>query len=296
MPLSLRRLRQEARSAVELVLAPGLAALLPWRWCFATFRGLARRSRLYEASATQALAQAQARDAVGDAAAWLAQRRLTTLVDHADFYLERSRSDTWLQRHVAVDGTWPAPDEAGMLLTFHWGAGMWALRHAASQGLRPHALAAMPDRAHFAGSAVAYHYSCRRIASVTRILRQTTLDVRASLRPVLKALEAREQVLAVVDVPADQSAASQHVRLRDLDAQVPSALFRLAVQRRIPVTVFLAGIDATSGQRSLRIRQLGIYEDQDALVRDVYAELDQAMRDDPAAWHFWAEAPRFFRP
>ncbi len=294
MPL-LPRLHRETRSAIELILLPSLAGLLPWRWSFHIFRWLTRHGRLYEPICTRALVQAQARGVVDDKQAWLARRRLTTLVDHADFYLERTRSDAWMRRHVVVDGAWPPPDQAGMLLTFHWGAGMWALRHAARHGLRPHALAAMPEAAQFAGNTIAYQYSRRRIAAVTRALRQPALDVRASLRPVLRALEAREQVLAVVDVPADQTATSQPVQLCGIDARVPNALFRLAVQRRIPVTVFLSGIDAVNSRRTLRIRQLGVYQDQDALVRDVYAELDRAMAADPAAWHFWSEADRFFR-
>jgi len=294
MPL-LPRLRRETRSAIELVLLPGLAGLLPWRWIFPIFRWLTRHARLYEPTCTQALEQAQARGVVEDSRAWLARRRLTTLVDHADFYLERTRSDAWMQRHVEVDGAWPPPDQAGMLLTFHWGAGMWALRHAARHGLRPHALAAIPEPAHFAGNTIAYLYSHHRIAAVTCALRQPALDVQASLRPVLRALEARQQVLAVVDVPADQTATSHPVQLCGIDARVPNALFRLAVQRRIPVTVFLSGIDVANSRRTLRIRQLGVYKDQEALIRDVYAELDRAMATDPAAWHFWSEAERFFR-
>ena len=39
-----RRLRGEARDLIELVLVPGLAAVLPWRWCFVLFRSLARAS------------------------------------------------------------------------------------------------------------------------------------------------------------------------------------------------------------------------------------------------------------
>ena len=289
------RLREELRALVELVLVPGLAAVLPWRLCFSLFRWIARSSKIYQESCASALVQAEARGMVEQPSTWLARRRLVTLIDHADYYLERTRSDRWLRRHVAVEGQWPDPGQAMLLLTFHWGAGMWALRHAAEHGVHAHALAATPTRAHFAGRTVWYHYIRTRVASVARIFRRPTLDVSASLRPALQALQNQEQILAVVDVPADQATASQPVRLCGMRALVPNALFRLAVQRKIPVTVFLAGIDANTSRRTLRIRQLGVYQDQDALIRDVYAELDQAMARDPAAWHFWGEAARFFR-
>ena len=65
-----QRLRTEARDLIELVLAPGLASVLPWPWCFAIFKRLARVRWLYGAACAQALEQAQARGQVaeGDAA------------------------------------------------------------------------------------------------------------------------------------------------------------------------------------------------------------------------------------
>jgi len=127
------RLANEARDLLELVLLPGIAALLPWRLCFRLFRWLCGRDFLYRASCNEALAQARARGWVrGDAGEWLRTRRLVTLIDHADFYLARSRSDRWMARHLSVQGEWPSPAQPAILCTFHWGAGMWGLRHLSS--------------------------------------------------------------------------------------------------------------------------------------------------------------------
>ena len=52
-----QRLRTEARDLIELVLAPGLASVLPWPWCFAIFKRLARVRWLYGAACAQALEQ-----------------------------------------------------------------------------------------------------------------------------------------------------------------------------------------------------------------------------------------------
>lgn len=101
------RLKLEARDLVELVLAPGLAALLPWPISFAIFKRLARWRLLYRSQCDSALAQARARGWVEDEADWLLKRRLVTLVDHSDFYLARTRGSGWMRRHLAVDGQWP---------------------------------------------------------------------------------------------------------------------------------------------------------------------------------------------
>jgi hypothetical protein len=54
------------------------------------------------------------------------------------------------------------------------------------------------------------------------------------------------------------------------------------------------GVNLDDGQRLLLIQQFGVYEDVDALIKDVFQVLEQAIQETPAAWHFWGEAERFF--
>jgi hypothetical protein len=292
-----QRLKIEVRDALELVLIPGLAILLPWPLCFAIFKRLARMRWLYRPQVEAALYQARRYGWAGeDEAHWRWVRRLVTLVDHADYYLVLTRRDAWFKRHFVVHGAWYPPSQASFLLTFHWGAGMWSLHHAANAGLQVHSLVAALDGAHFKGRWVLHRYAKARTAMMSHISGPPTLDVSASLRPVLKALRAQQQVFAVVDVPADQVSTSQPITLLDLRAQVPRALFRLAVEHKVPVTVYLAGLQLADGQRFLRIHPFGIYADVDALIQDVFQVLDQAIRENPAVWHFWSEADRFFGP
>ena len=292
-----QRLRTEARDLIELVLAPGLASVLPWPWCFAIFKRLARVRWLYGAACAQALEQAQARGQVaeGDAARWLAVRRLVTLVDHADHYLAVSRSNAWMQRHLTLHGQWPSPENSGILCTFHLGAGMWALRHASSSGLRIHALVASMEGTPFAGRTILHWYVRARTRSVGHALGRAPLVVSGSLRPVIQALRRDEQVLAAVDVPSDQVSASVPICLRGMAARVPKGLLRLAVDYKVPVTVYVTGLNAHNGQRSLRIVQLGAWDDLDALVAAVFGHLETALCEDAAAWHFWGESHRFFQ-
>ena len=112
----LARLRVEARDVLELLLLPGLAAVLPWRWSFALFRRMAGWPWLYRAQCMHALAQAQGAGMAPDAARWLREYRLVILTDHADHYLARTRSDAWLRRHVRATGDWGvAPGQAAVL-------------------------------------------------------------------------------------------------------------------------------------------------------------------------------------
>ena len=59
----LSRPRVEARDLVELVLLPGLAAVLPWPLCFRLFRRLSRWGWPYRAACEAAPAEQNPREA-----------------------------------------------------------------------------------------------------------------------------------------------------------------------------------------------------------------------------------------
>lgn len=290
------RLRTECRDALELVAVPAVAVVLPWRLGFRVGRRLmVWLPFLYRGAAVQALAQYQQRFAVGDAATWTLVRRLVTWIDHADHYLARTRTDAWMDRHLDVQGQWPQAGTPALLFTFHWGAGMWGLRHAARAGLVPRALVASTEGAPFQGRSVLGWYARARTATVRRALGCEPLDVSGSLRPAIKTLREGGQVLAAIDVPADQAHSAEPITLMGLSALVPRALHRLAVDQKVPVYVYLTGINPATGRRVLNIVPLGVQGDVGALIQAVFAQLQKALEADAAAWHFWGEAPRFFR-
>lgn len=292
-----RRATIELRDTLELVLLPGLAALLPWRWCFVLFGRMARWQWLYREACEAALHQARLRGWAGqDEAHWLWVRRLVTLVDHADHYLGLTRGDSWMSRHLKVQGEWLPPGQAAVICTFHWGAGMWGLRNAAASGLKPHALVAPLDPQAFAGRSVLYAYACSRVRHVSKTLNSPALDVSASLRPALRALRRAEPVGAVVDVPADQVSATTPVMLLGMQVSVPRGLLRLAVDNDIPVQVYVTGLDTRTGERFLRIKTLSGYATVEDLAAQVFGELEQLIAEDAPAWHFWGIAERFFGP
>lgn len=295
MPLPLR-LKVELRDLVELVLVPGLAAVLPWRFCFRLFRWLCSKDFLYREAARVNCANAQAYGLVGDPAEWQRRWRLVTLVDHADFYLARTRGDAWMRRHMEVVNAWPSPDQAALTLTFHWGAGMWALRHLAASGLHVHALLVAPRRENCPGRLVQYLYSKARFQAARDALGYDPLDISASMRPVLEAFRDGHQVGGAIDVPPFMVASTQSIPFLGRQARFPRGLLRVAADRGIPVTIFLNGVRLTDGHRFLRIHCLGVEEDLDTLMRKAFAFLESALREEPAAWHFWGMVGEFTRP
>ncbi len=291
------RVKASIKDLCELVLIPGLASVLPWPLCFRIFRSIAGRWQwLYRVDCESALRQAHARGIVPDdqQGLWLARRRLTILIDHADLYLALTRSNAWMRKHMRVSGHWPAVGKPGILCMFHWGAGMWALRHAQANGMHANALVAPVDKAHYPGRPVAYWYARTRTGMVTKVLGRQTLDVSLTLRPALRALMQNEQVLAAIDVPSDQVAASIPLRIAGMNALVPSALLRVAVERKIPITLYNTGFSYETGQRSLTIQTFVLFETLEAAAEGIFVHLDELIAQNSAAWHFWHISDRFF--
>ena len=291
------RLGTECRDVLELIVLPGLAAVLPWRFCFWVFKRLARIQCLYREPCEAALLQARVRGWAGeDEAHWIWVRRLVTLVDHADHYLGLWRSDAWMKRHMTVQGTWPEHQNGLLLLTFHWGAGFWGLRHAGAHGLQPHALVASLGSQAYEGRTVLSWYASSRNRHVARCLGSPTIDVAQQLKHVIRALRKNHSLLGVLDVPADEVKASIGVNVLGMNARVPRGLLRLAVDQKVPVVLYVTGLDTATGLRHLVIHAPVVYTDVDDMAAGVFIELEKIIAQDSPAWHFWAVADRFFSP
>lgn len=294
-PMSmLQRIRTESRDLIELIVVPGLAAILPWAWCFAIFRRLAHWRWLYRAPCEEALKQARNWGWSGDEPQWLWERRLVTLVDHADHYLGLWRSDAWMQRHMQVSGDWPRTNQKVLLTTFHWGPGYWALRHASARGLRPHALVASLDSPAYAGRTIMTWYGRSRIGNVARTLGAHNIDIALNLKEVILALRSDRALIGLVDIPADEAKVGQPIELLGQAANVPRGLLRLIVDQQVPVVLYVTSLNTTDGSRHLSIQSIGVYDTVEEVARRLFQELDQLIRTSPAAWHFWAIAERFF--
>lgn len=293
------RWRQEARDLLELWLLPGLAYVLPWAWCYGLFKRMARWNGLYRAATEQARVQAQARGwfpvATKEQEHWLWQRRLVTLLDHADLFL-------WLRRGVRgvpggalrVHGKWSPAGHAAVLCTFHWGTGWWGLAHAVGHLGQAHALVASLDPAHFVGRRVLWRYARLRTRLVGETLQAPAIDAARGLRGMLRVLGQGGAVMAAVDVPADTVEASLQSTVLQRPFRVPRAIFRLACQQHLPVYTYITGVDENNGHRWLQIERIESGDEPELLAQAVFDKLDAAIRQQSAHWHFWSEAPRLF--
>jgi len=283
----LGRLRKEFRDLIELVLIPGIAIFLPWPLCFRLFRVLSRAPFLYARQAALALEQAQKMGFVQDKQKWGAAFRLVQLVDHADFYLSRFRSDRWMDRHLVVSGdSWPDPLTPFFAVSFHWGAGLWSLRDLRRHGFRT----AFMFRKFSEGSAgyVVMKYAHWRLGEVERAGRARPIVTGPNvIERVRQTLQNGVSVAVLLDAPHTNPDNCIPAKLFGRSAQLPGGVIRFAVEKQIPVFAFTLSFDPNTGQRQLMIKGPLPSSSERELMGGLVSVFTEAVRQQPYAWHFW---------
>lgn len=286
------RLRRELRVLAERWLVPALIAALPWPIGFRIARRLAHWPWFFRERVEATIAIAQRHGVVDDLRRFAFEQRLYHLVDHVDLFLLKWRSDRYLDRHFDIEGAWPAGQDSLITLSFHWGAGFWALRSLRRSGRRFAGLSVRTDPQSFAGHALLHRYALLRNAEVVKTGAHELVYIGDGPRPMLRALQGGVGLLTSIDVPG--VGGEVPVRLLGRDAQLPSGMIKLAEKARVPIVFFAVWLDPATGRRKLRIREPLHVRDRTEAMTFAAAHLDWMLHTAPAAWHFWAYADAFF--
>jgi phosphatidylinositol dimannoside acyltransferase len=281
------------RTLRETVLLPALAAALPWTWGFGLLRKFAASDDLYRELTDTACNGAMMVAPISDIREWKQRYRLIRLVDHCDMFLVRTRSRRWFRKHVDVDGAWPKSGPF-IAMTFHWGAGLWALDHLRSLGLSARFLSARFDKMQFLGDRVAYGYARCRNRTVESAGGAPVIYTGGATQAIRLALAEGHVVVALYDIPASQTHSTLLTKVCDRLVELPAGLANLAVASGVPIVPFAMGLDYQSGRRQLKIEESFHPASAQDFADRLAESLTRLIREDTAAWHSSGYAPEFF--
>jgi hypothetical protein len=281
------------RTLREKVLLPALAATLPWVWGFKLLKKFATSDALY-AQLTEAACNGTMMVApISDIPAWKQHYRLIHLVDHCDLFLVRTRSRRWFRKHVDVDGAWPSSGPF-IAMTFHWGAGLWALDHLRSLGLLARFLSARLDKPQFQGDWTAYRYAQCRNRTVSSASGAPVIYIGGAKQAISLALAEGHVVVALYDVPASQTHSTLLTKVCDRLVELPAGLANLAAASGVPIVPFAMGVDYQTGRRKLVIEDPFVPASSQDFADRLAASLTRLIHQDTSAWHSGGYAPEFF--
>lgn len=288
-------LKLELRALVENFLLPGLAAILPWSVAVAIFRHLSAWKSLYSPEWVPALPQVLALLPELDPEIWARNFRLTRLIDHADYWVSRTRGGRWRRHHLVLDGQWPAAGVPAVGVFFHWGPHLWAVDSLREAGHACAVLAGHYTKRSVGGAWLGWAYAILRIKELSRVAARPLIFAPGTVNKSLATLAAGDWVIGTPDVPPAQTRLAVQVTLFGRNAWLPAGLVEIARRAQVPLVQFACALDLTTGKRRLRIDPpLDPHHPQ---VMQVLADRFEALlRENPAAWSLWAFMPAFFDP
>lgn len=291
----LHALRLELRSLIEHWLLPALAIPLPWPWAFRLFRQLARYPGLYEEEWRPALEQARRFVPIDNELDWCWRFRLTRLVDHADYWLSRTRSARWLDRHVDGAKQFPLHDRAAVGVFFHWCAGMWSVRALHASGPRAAVLAGRFSARSMGGARLGFLYGHIRLNELARAGGRPLIYAPGTVQRALADLAAGHWVIGTPDVPPTETALAVPVRLFERPAWFTEGLLLIARRANVPIVIFTLALDLDRGRRELRI--IGPFDPHDPeLLQRIVDTWQALLREKSWGFTLWPAMPAWFTP
>jgi hypothetical protein len=277
----------------DAIFWPAVAACLSWPRGFALLNSIAARDDVLSESTAVAIAGAACVAPVADERDWKRRYRLTRLVDHCDLFLMRTRSRNWFERHVDVEGEWPACGPF-IAMTFHWGAGLWALARMHDSGVPVRFLAARVEKEQLRGDPFAARYARWRLSTVERAGGAPVIYTGGATAAIQKALANGQAVVALYDIPAVTTNRTLRTTVCGRPVALPAGMANLAVESGVPVVAFEMGLDYRTGRRQLRIQPSFISASAQDFADRLAVSLTRLLATDTAAWHFSGLAPQFF--
>lgn len=292
--LALSILRREWGALIGQGVVPGVAAALPYAW---GMRWLGRYAQKRARSTRVVEAWRNAHRLLGvqaGGAEWFRRRyALYQLVDAADLALASSRRDSWLGRHVCLQGD-PVPNVAHLALTLHLGAGLWGQRMLGlATGGSSWVHAPMVGSAG-SGHRVASWLAHGRIRLVERLSCAPTIVTPGAYDQMEHAVAGGGSVNGLIDVPVQGARRTAVASVLGRGFVLPTGFLRFACANQVPLYLYTTTLSADGSARLFRGRFVGVPGSTDEAVRVVGEWISDELLRDPPAWHYWPDADHFF--
>lgn len=288
--------RLQARDLLECVLLPATIALLPYRLGLAVARA-ASRLPLYR-DYVQGFAEGAARHGkADDPDALRRRRRFYVLVEHVDLYWARWRGDRFVRGHIDVRGAWPDDGTPFIAVFYHWGNGLFAVRHLALAGYTAHLVLRPVDDVQLGHRPIQVWYGRARAAAAAAAGGAPIIFWGGAKARIAAALDTPwHAVLGMVDVPPSETHTLTPVTLLGKPTAFTHGLVQIARERGLRLVCMHLGFDAALRRRVLEIEAPidPARVELPVLMQQLADRIDARIDQDPAAWWLWAWVDQFF--
>jgi hypothetical protein len=285
---------REIRDAVEFVLLPGLALVLPWPWCYRLFRRAARWNWLFRRYCRGAYEQASQFLDIPDEREWRQRNRLLWLLDAAEYYLVRFRPGALMKEgRFEVVGDWPREGHF-IAVGLHWGLGGLMFRDLNRKGHLPRLIFKRNVLGFAEQSRVENLYRRWRPRQYAKVGGGEPISTGGGFAKIVQMLDDKDVLIIVYDAPLMPNSRPVPATVLGRPARLRSGTIRILAESDVDYVKYRLGYDFETGKRRLEISEPVNVHDQQAIVADLEEFLDDTLRLDSTQWYLWRQAQSFF--
>ncbi len=290
--MSYQRIRKELTDFATYYLMPLPALLLPWPLAYRWYDYLAGKSWLFEARVKAACHNAGKLLQIDDMQQWKRQHRLTLMIDHIDFWI------SWLQpnrsrRLLETTGDWPE-DKPFIVVGTHYGCGFMLMRALQRSGVDPYFIFRKTPAHVFQGQRLRQFYVYLRLRHQKKLFPGKCYHPGSYPRRLLRGLDQGNNILVLVDVPADQGRPAQNITLFGMKAAVDRGMFDLLIRRQLRYVTIQTQFDFKSAKRKLIISPAKQAESGKKFWDHMNSYINATLSTDSSQWHLWQVASLYF--
>jgi len=285
---------REFRDAVEFILLPGLALVMPWSCSFRIFRRVSRWSWLYRRYCRGAFEQASRYVEISDPDQWRQRHRLLWLMDAAEYYVMRFRPRAFMRPdRYEVVGEWPQQGHF-IAVGLHWGLGGLVFRDLNRNGYLPRLIFKRNVLGFAEQSRVENLYRRWRPRQYAKIGGGDPISTGGGFGRIIQSLQDKDVLIIVFDAPVEPTSKPVSVKILDRPARLRSGVVRLLAENDVSYVKYRLSYNIENGRRRLEISPPLNTDDKQEIATDLADHLDAALRYDSSLWYLWRQAPVFF--
>ena len=287
---------REIRDAVEFVLLPGLALVLPWSWSFRIFRRVSRWNWLYRRYCRGAFEQASRFVEIPDPDQWRQRHRLLWLMDAAELYIARFRPKAFMRPdRFEVVGDWPREGHF-IAVGLHWGPGALVFRDLSRKGHLPRVVFRRNVLGFDQQSGVENLYRRWRPRQYAKSGGGEPISMSgpSGYRKMVQTLNEMDVLMIFFDLPVEPTSIPVEVNVLGRPAKLRSGVIRILADNDVDYVKYRLSYNIENGRRRLEISPPVNVCEQQEIASDLANYLDSTLRDDSALWYLWRQAPIFF--
>lgn len=288
-------IKRELRDLLSLWLVPGLAALLPWRWCLRLYWWLAGTGLLMREEVAGSRGGRAMLGLASDDRAFDRRFCFGFLLEHADLFRALGRGWRGLARTLPLRVSADDAPRAGLCFFFNFNQGLPALAALRAAGYQAHLVYRSLERRPAGVGWLRYAYMRLRLRMVARVCGNPGIGTGGARERIAATIAAGGLVCVAADTPPRPGTGLVPIRFPDgREAWWRSGVLKLALELPGARRCFQVRLDWDTRERTLELKRLAPTGELAVLTTQLNAEFAQALASQPELWFYWPAPQGFF--